>query len=60
MVGVDVFSDVKELSSVDQAVIDLVEGVSIWGVLGLEVDSIVHEVRTFDRHLPTCGKVDQF
>jgi hypothetical protein len=40
-------------------VIDLVEGVPIWGVPGLEVDSFVHEVRTFDRHLPTCGKVDQ-
>jgi hypothetical protein len=26
---------------------------------GLEVDSFVHEVRTFDRHLPACGKVDQ-
>jgi hypothetical protein len=24
------------------------------------VDSFVHEVRTFDRHLPACGKVDQF
>jgi hypothetical protein len=23
------------------------------------VDSFVHEVRTFDRHLPACGKVDQ-
>jgi hypothetical protein len=47
------------VSSVDQAVIDLFEGVSIWGVPGLEVDSLVHEVRTFDRHLPTSGKVDQ-
>jgi hypothetical protein len=47
------------MSSVDQTVIDLVEGVSIWGVPGLEVDSFVHEVRTFDRHLPACGKVDQ-
>jgi hypothetical protein len=37
------------VSSVDQAVIDLVEGVSIWGVQGLEVASIVHEVRTFDQ-----------
>jgi hypothetical protein len=45
--------------SVDQAVIDLVEGVSIWGVPGLQVDSFVHEVLTFDRHLPACGKVDQ-
>jgi hypothetical protein len=44
---------------VDQAVIDLVEGVSIWGVARLEVDSFVHEVRTFDRHLPDCDKVDQ-
>jgi hypothetical protein len=25
----------------------------------LEVDSFVQEVRTFDRHLPFCGKVDQ-
>jgi hypothetical protein len=40
-------------------VIDLVEGVSIWGVPGLEEDSFVHEVRTFDRHLPACGKIDQ-
>jgi hypothetical protein len=40
------------VSSVDQAVIDLVEGVSIWGVPGLVVDSFLHEVRTFDRHLP--------
>jgi hypothetical protein len=28
-------------------------------VSGLEVDSFVHEVSTFDRHLPACGKVDQ-
>jgi hypothetical protein len=47
------------VSTADQAVIDLVEGVSIWGVPGLEVDLFVHEVRTFDRHLPACGKVDQ-
>jgi hypothetical protein len=46
------------VSSVDQALIDLVDGVSIWGVPGLEVDSFVHEVRSFDRHLPVCGKVD--
>jgi hypothetical protein len=39
-------------------VIDLVEGVSMWGVPDLEVDSFVHEVRTFDRHLPACGEVD--
>jgi hypothetical protein len=47
------------VSSVDQAVIDLVEDVSIWGVPSLEVDWFVHEVRTFDRLLPACGKVDQ-
>jgi hypothetical protein len=47
------------VSSVDQAVIDLVEGVSIWGVPGLELGSFVPEIRTFDRHLPACGKVDQ-
>jgi hypothetical protein len=47
------------VSSVDQAVIDLVESVSTWGVPGLEVDSFVHEVRTFDRYLPAWGKVDQ-
>jgi hypothetical protein len=47
------------MSSVDQAVIYLVEGVSIWGVPGFEVDSFVHEVRTFDLHLPACNKVDQ-
>jgi hypothetical protein len=41
------------------AVIDLVESLSIWGVPDLEVDSFVHEVRTFDRHLPACVKVDQ-
>jgi hypothetical protein len=40
-------------------VIELVESVSIWGVPGLEVDLFVHEVRTFDHHLPACGKVDQ-
>jgi hypothetical protein len=51
--------DVRKVSSVDQEVIDLVEGVSIWGVPGLEVDFFLHEIRTFDRHLPTCGKVDQ-
>jgi hypothetical protein len=51
--------DVRKVSFVEKAVIDLVEGVSIWGVPGLEVDSFVHEVRTFDRHLPACGKVDQ-
>jgi hypothetical protein len=44
------------VSSFDQALIALVEGVCIRGV---EVDSFVHEVRTFDRHLPACGKVDQ-
>jgi hypothetical protein len=47
------------VSSIDQAVIDLVEGVSIWGVPGLEVYSFVHEKRTFDRHLPACSKIDQ-
>jgi hypothetical protein len=47
------------VSSVDQAVIDLVEGVSIWGVTGLEVDLFEHEVRIVDRHLPACGKVAQ-
>jgi hypothetical protein len=47
------------VSSVDQAVIDLVEGVSIWEVPGLEVDFFVHQERTFDRHLPAYGKVDQ-
>jgi hypothetical protein len=40
--------------------VDLVEGVSIWGVPGLEMDSFVHEVRTFDHHLPPCGKVNEF
>jgi hypothetical protein len=45
------------VSSVDQAVIDLVEGVPNWGVPGLELDLFVHEVRTFDRLLPACGKV---
>jgi hypothetical protein len=47
------------VSSVDQAVIDLVQGVSIWAVPGLEVDSFVLEIRTFNRHLHACGKVDQ-
>jgi hypothetical protein len=47
------------MSSVDQAVIGLVEGVSIWEVSVLKVDSFVHKIRTFDRHLPACGKVDQ-
>jgi hypothetical protein len=52
--------DVRKVSSVDQAVIDLVKCVYIWGVPGSEVNSFVHEVRTFDRHfLPACGKVDQ-
>jgi hypothetical protein len=46
------------VSSVDQTVIDLVEGVSIWGVPGLEVVSFLHEVRTFDRNLLACGKFD--
>jgi hypothetical protein len=50
--------DVRKVASVDQAVIDLVEGVSIWGVPGLEVDLFVHEVRIIDRHLPACGKVN--
>jgi hypothetical protein len=40
-------------------VIDLVKGVSIWGVPDLERDSFVHEVSTFDRHFLACGKVDQ-
>jgi hypothetical protein len=39
--------------------IDLVEVEPIWGVPGLEVDSFVHEVCTFDRHLLAYGKVDQ-
>jgi hypothetical protein len=47
------------VSSVDQAVIDLVKGVFNWGVPGLEVDSFVLEGLTFDRHLPACGKVEQ-
>jgi hypothetical protein len=50
--------DVRKLSSADQTVIDLIESVSIWGAPGLKVDSFVHEVRTFGRHLPACGKVD--
>jgi hypothetical protein len=45
------------VSSVDEAEIDLDEGVSMWEVPGLEVDSFVREVRTFDRHLPACGNV---
>jgi hypothetical protein len=41
-------------------VIDLVEGVSIWGVPGLvKVDSFLHEVHTFVRRLPVCDKVNQ-
>jgi hypothetical protein len=52
--------DVRKVSSVDQAGIDLVDSVSIWGVPGLEVDLFVHEVRTFDGHFPACGKADQF
>jgi hypothetical protein len=43
------------VSSVDQAVIDLVEGVPIWGVPGLELYSFVHEVRTLDRHRITVA-----
>jgi hypothetical protein len=42
------------VSSVDRAVIDLVEDVP-----DLEEDSFVHKLRTFDPHLPACGKVDQ-
>jgi hypothetical protein len=37
------------VSPVDQAVIDLVESVSIWGVPGLKMAFFVHEVRIFDR-----------
>jgi hypothetical protein len=51
--------DVRKVSSVDKAVIDLVEGGSICGVPSLDVDSFVHEIRTFERHLPAYGKVDQ-
>jgi hypothetical protein len=47
------------VASVDQAVINLVESVSIWGVPGLEVDSFVHAVCTFYCHLPAYGKVEQ-
>jgi hypothetical protein len=43
------------MSSVDQAVIDLAEGVSFWGAPSLGVDSFEHEELTFDRHLPACG-----
>jgi hypothetical protein len=28
-------------------------------VPGLEVDSFVHQVRTFDRYFPACSKVDR-
>jgi hypothetical protein len=52
------FAPLRAITSMT-SVIDLVEGVSIWGVPGLKVDSFVLEVRTFDRHLPACGKVDQ-
>jgi hypothetical protein len=48
-------TSMRKMSSFDQAVIDLVEGVSIWGVPGLEVDLFVHEVRSFDCHLPTAA-----
>jgi hypothetical protein len=51
--------DVRKVSSVDHAVIDLVAGVFIWGVTSLELDSFKHEVRTFDRHLPAYLKVNQ-
>jgi hypothetical protein len=51
--------DVRKVSSVDQAVIDLIEGMSIWAVPGLDVDSFVPEVRIFDRHMPACGIVNQ-
>jgi hypothetical protein len=47
------------VSSVDQAVIDMFEGVSIWGVPGLVEVSFVNKVHAFDRHLRACGKVDQ-
>jgi hypothetical protein len=49
----------ESMFSVDQAVIDLVECVSIWGVPVLELDSFVHEIRIFDRHFSACGKVAQ-
>jgi hypothetical protein len=48
--------DVRKVSSIDQAVIDLVEGVPIWGVPGLEVDSFAHDVTTIARK----GLWDQF
>jgi hypothetical protein len=46
------------VSSVNQAVINLVEGVSIWEVPGYEVDLFVHELCTFDRHLPAFSKFE--
>jgi hypothetical protein len=48
------------MSSVDKAVIDLVEGVSIWGVPGLEVDSFVIEVRTFECAVVVVSKIVTF
>jgi hypothetical protein len=45
------------VSSVDQAMIDLVERVSMWEVPGLKLVSFVHEVHTFDRQrkAPSCA-----
>jgi hypothetical protein len=42
-----------------RSITSMVEGVSIWGVPGLEMDSFVHEIRIFDHHLRACGKFDQ-
>jgi hypothetical protein len=52
-------TSLTKVSCVDQTVIDLVEGVTISGLPGLEVNSFVYEVRTFDSHLSACSKVDQ-
>jgi hypothetical protein len=51
--------NVRDVSSVDQAVIDLVAGAAVWRVPGFEVDSFEHELRALDRHLSVSSKVHQ-
>jgi hypothetical protein len=51
--------EVREVPSVDQAVIDLVAGARVWRVSGFEVHSFMHEVRALDHHLSASSKVYQ-
>jgi hypothetical protein len=51
--------DASEVSPVNQVVIDLAAGAADSRAPGFEMDSFVHEVRAFDRHLTASKKIYQ-